>query len=127
LIALVGAARVLLLSSAFPLFNNVDEYSHFDAVYQYSRGRLPHPDRLHHDASASGLIIWLGSPEYVVRPSRFPDGIYPAPSWSVSPEAARAREKEGVRRLTGVKNHELAQPPVYYGLVASWYRAGEAL
>jgi len=127
LIALVGAARVLLLSSAFPLFNNVDEYSHFDAVYQYSRGRLPHPDRLHHDASASGLIIWLGSPEYVVRPSRFPDGIYPAPSWSVSPEAARAREKEGVRRLTGVKNHELAQPPVYYALVASWYRAGEAL
>jgi hypothetical protein len=126
-IALVGAARVLLLSSAFPLFNNVDEYSHFDAVYQYSRGRLPHPDRLHHDARASGLIIWLGSPEYVVRPSRYPDGIYPAPSWSVSPEAASIRENEGVRRLTGVKNHELAQPPVYYALGAGWYRAGEAL
>lgn len=126
-IALVGAARVLLFSSAFPLFNNVDEYSHYDAVYQLSRGRLPHPDRLHHDGTASARIIWLGSPEYVVRPSRFPDAIYPSPSWSVSPEAAKVRETEGVRRLIGVKNHELAQPPVYYALAAGWYRAGEAL
>jgi hypothetical protein len=127
-IALVGAARVFLFSSAFPLFNNVDEYSHFDAVCKYSRGALPHPERLHHDASTSRLIIWLGSPEYVVPPSRVPGGVYPRPPWSVSPEAASARLREGVRRLRGVrKNHELAQPPVYYAVAGGWYRLGETL
>ena len=127
LIALIAAARVLLFSSVFPLFNNVDEYSHFDAVYKYARGELPHPDRLHHDTRASALIIWLGSPEYIFPPSTFPGGIYPRPPWSVSPEVARARSREGVRRLTGLRNHELAQPPVYYALAGAWYRLGEAL
>lgn len=126
-IALIGAARVFLFSSAFPLFNNVDEYSHFDAVYKYSRGELPHPDRLPHDAWPSSLIIWLGSPEYIFRPSRLPGGVYPRPPWSVSPEAAKARSREGVRRLTALKNHELAQPPVYYALAGGWYRVGETL
>lgn len=127
LITLIGAARVFLLSSAFPLFNNVDEYSHFDAVYKYAGGALPHPDRLHHDTRASSLIIWLASPEYIFRPSQLAGAIYPPPPWSVPPEAARARLREGVRRLTALRNHELAQPPVYYALAGSWYRLGEAL
>lgn len=127
LIALVAAARVFFLSAAFPLFNNVDEYSHFDAVCKYSRGELPHPDRLHHDTSTSSLIIWLASPEYIFRPSKLAGGVYPHPLWSVPPEAARARLAVGVRRLIGTKNHELAQPPVYYALAGAWYRLGEAL
>ena len=126
-IALIGAARVLLLSAAFPLFNNVDEYSHFDAVYKYSRGELPHPDRLYHDTRSSTLITWFGSREYVVRPSSHPGAVYPPPPWSVSPEAARVRLRAGVRHLRGQKNHELAQPPVYYALAGTWYRLGEAL
>jgi len=126
-IALIGAARVLLFSAAFPLFNNVDEYSHFDAVYKYSRGGLPHPDRLHHDTESSRLISWLGSPEYIFRPSKLPGAVYPPPPWSVSPGAANARVIKGVRRLVGLKNHELAQPPVYYALAGGWYRLGETL
>jgi hypothetical protein len=127
LIALIAAARVLLFSAAFPLFNNIDEYSHFDAVYKYSRGELPHPDRLHHDTRASALIIWLQSPEYFAWPSRPPGTVHPRPLWSVSPEAARMTLTKGVQLLTGKLNHELAQPPVYYIFAGTWYRLGEAL
>ena len=35
--------------------------------------------------------------------------------------------REGIRRLTGLTNHELAQPPVYYVLASAWYRLGESL
>ena len=119
LIALLAAARVLLFSSVFPLFNNVDEYSHFDAVYKYAHGELPHPDRLRHDTRASALIIWLQSPEYFAWPSSLPGTAHPGPLWSVSPEVARMTLRKGVQLFTGKLNHELAQPPVYY-MVASW-------
>jgi len=43
------------------------------------------------------------------------------------PEEAQARPTRAVRRLRSLRNHELAQPPVYYALAGGWYRLGEAL
>ena len=34
----LGAVRVLIFAAGFPLFNPVDESSHYEMVYEYSRG-----------------------------------------------------------------------------------------
>ena len=56
-IARLGALRVFFYGSTFPLFNNVDEASHFDTVYKYAHGIWPHAKILPFDARSGPLLM----------------------------------------------------------------------
>ena len=74
----VAAVRILVLAAAFPLFDNVDETSHFDLVYRYSHGDIPRglapksPDVVK-------IVLYCKTMEYVSSPELFPGGRMPPP------------------------------------------------
>src|SRR6516225_738406 len=58
--------RVLAFAAAFPLFNPVDETSHYEMVYEYSRGILPGEDLRKVDTAMARIFSLYGSDEYLV-------------------------------------------------------------
>jgi len=121
----LGAVHVLLLSAAFPFFNNVDENAHVDLVNKYARGYWPsRPAELYDPASVRDFSLY-GTFEYLNPP--VPDTPYPPPTWTLEPElksrVLRARES----RWVGTVNHEAHSPPTYYVVVAAWRAIGRGL
>ena len=82
-LSILAAVRVFLFAAAFPLFNNVDEKTHFDVVYAYARGRLPAQCAGPYEPGSRGPISTYGSPEYLFTPSDYPGGVFPPPLWSL--------------------------------------------
>jgi hypothetical protein len=125
LLCCLAALRVFLLSAAFPFFNNVDEQSHFDLVYKYSRGHVP--GRLERrDADAARTIVLYASPEYVYEPGQYPEGAPPRFRWPDSVEAQTEIERL-VADSKEKMNFESTQPPLYYAVAGAWYRIGEGI
>ena len=119
----LAALRVFLFCAAFPFFNNVDEQSHFDLVYKYSRGHVP-GGLERRNADAARTIVLYATPEYFFKPGQYPEGLPPRFRWPSSAEAENELD-----RLTGEStekmNFESTQPPVYYAVAGAWYRLGE--
>jgi hypothetical protein len=42
ILCVLAGLRVFVFAAAFPFFNNVDEQAHFDLIYKYAHGRIPH-------------------------------------------------------------------------------------
>ena len=118
-----AAVRVLLLSAAFPFFNNVDERRHFDLVIKYAEGHVPCGVELIAPATLPYLSHYA-SPEFLSAPEDF-EGGYFGPMWKhpveeVAPTIARIEEIWG-----RTANQESSQPPLYYVLTAAWFHAGQ--
>jgi len=119
--------RVLALAAAFPLFNPVDETSHYEMVYEYSRGILPGEDLRKVDPAMARIFSLYGSDEYLVPQEvlqRFHRDL-PLPALP-----AALREYYYPKRLQffeAQSNIETQAPPAYYLLAAVWYRFGEWL
>lgn len=64
IICIVAAIRVFLFTAAFPFFNNVDEQTHFDLVYKYSKGHLPAAALEKFDPQVAKIIALNGTAEY---------------------------------------------------------------
>lgn len=118
-----ASLRVFLFSAAFPFFNNVDEHAHFDTVYKYSRGYLPHKGGELTDRAADRDVYYYGTMYFISRPGDFPDGEIPPPA-SIYPKKqveAVIDEKLGKPSF----NHEAFSPPVYYVAAGLWFNLGK--
>jgi hypothetical protein len=117
--------RVLAFAAAFPLFNPVDETSHYEMVYEYSRGFLPGQILIKSDPAMARIFSLYGSDEYLVAHDvlqRFHRDV-PLPALS-----GDLRDYYYPRRLQfwqAQSNIETQAPPAYYLLAAAWYRIGE--
>jgi hypothetical protein len=121
-----AAIRVLVLAAAFPLFDNVDETSHFDLVYRYSRGDIPR-GLAPKSAEAVRIIRYSKTWEYVDTPQSFPGGRTPPPGWAVPRAVLDGALAEAVVEDAAFTNSEDTQQPLYYFLAGAWYRLGELL
>lgn len=119
----LAALRVFLFCAAFPFFNNVDEQSHYDVVYKYSRGHVP-SGLERRDPDAARIIVLYSSPEYFARPGQIPDARSPRFRWPATPDA-QAELAANFRLSQEKHNHEATQPPLYYAVAGVWHRIGE--
>jgi hypothetical protein len=123
-LCIVAAVHVLFYSAAYPLFNIVDEPSHFDLVVRYSSGYLP---RGFEPMTATFMKynVMYATPEYFNPPSLFPDGKIPTPLWSEPFSSIRETYEERLVSWQAV-NHELSQPPLYYLIAGLWWNIWSA-
>jgi hypothetical protein len=126
LLSLLAGLRVFVYSAAFPFFNNVDEPIHFDLVLRYSQGQLPKqmekvlPDTVPY-------VAYYNSMAYDATPDEFPDGQYPSPLWTESPEKKRQDFNANCARWQSLENYEVSQTPLYYTLAGLWWHIGQWL
>jgi 4-amino-4-deoxy-L-arabinose transferase-like glycosyltransferase len=108
-LCLVGAIRVFIFCAAFPFFNNVDEKSHFDLVFKYSRGHLPVEPLEKFDPDAAEIIASCNTGGYFVKPGFFTpeERDKNASLWKIFP------------------NLETWAWPVYYILAGFWCWLGK--
>lgn len=126
LLCLLAAAHVFVFSAAFPFFNVVDEQAHFDLVVRYAQGDVP---RAFAPSCEEALpyIVLFSSSEYLYTPAQL-GGKFAPPPWTLPLEQAAERlaPREKFWREI-VKNHEVAQPPLYYALAGAWWQFGKLL
>lgn len=120
----LAAVHVFVFSAAFPFFNAVDEWAHFDLVVKYSQGRLPRPQEKVSAESAPYLVMY-STKEYLWASNNFPAAQF-APLWTQPPAkiAPVVSRREAAWRLE--TNYETAQPPLYYVVAGLWWRIAKA-
>jgi hypothetical protein len=130
----LAAVHVFVFSAAFPFFNNMDEFFHFDLVVKYSHGHLPRGLEPVSEESMQYATAY-GSPEYRWRPDFFPNGHYPVPFWKQpgqSEESGQAavfqqasESWRAIKNTDAWENYESAQQPLYYAVAGLWWNAGQ--
>ena len=110
-ICLAAAFRVFMFCAAFPFFNNVDETSHFDLVYKYSRGHLPAAPLEKLDPQVVDIVVPNATGEYYGRPQDR------SAQW-LTESAAFLRNQD---------NRETWAWPTYYLLAGLWCWLGRLL
>lgn len=113
ILCIYAGLRIFIYSSAFPIFNLIDEQDHYDLVVKYANLQLPK----HHDyfeLESFKSIVNYNSPEYLNRP---PENDDERASW----------KQAVVKYFVDKPNMESLSPPAYYVLAASWYRIGKFL
>lgn len=127
LILILAVCRIFLFNAAFPLFNNVDEYAHFDIVYKYSAGQFPDSALENYSHGSSELIILYGTPEYFTKPEKLQDkGISPA-LWRYPDIRKTPQFNNILSKYKGKINHESGSFPLYYLTAGLWYSVGETI
>lgn len=125
LLCLTAACRIFFFNAAFPLFNNVDEETHFDLVYKYSKGYLPKAGVEDYNRTAVEFILLYGTPEYLLKPEQFPEKTLPPPLWTHPNVCESEQFAETVNMLHNKhKNYESGSLPLYYIVAGIWYNAG---
>jgi hypothetical protein len=64
-LCVVAAVRVGMFIAAFPFFNKVDEFQHFDLVAKYARGHVPGRAETF-DAENAKVLVVYDSDEYLI-------------------------------------------------------------
>ncbi len=119
---ILTAARVLIFSAGFPLFNNVDERAHVDLVLKYSHGKVPHGIE-NYSAESARYFVYYSSPEYFLDPNKEP---YGPPVWTL-PAEEREQVLEAASQMWQARpNHESGEPPLYYAAAGQWLNLGAA-
>jgi len=126
-LAALAALRVFLLAAAFPLFSNIDEHRHIDAVLKYARGYLPAPDNTAYEPEMGRYLGLYGSPEFLLPPPGAGTRPPPPPPWRRAPEAMLRSVERGEEFFARRTNLEAMQPPAYYALAGLWLRLGQLL
>ena len=125
LFCLLAGLRVLVYAAAFPFFNNVDEYDHFDVVCKYAQGHVPRGLEQWSEEAAAYVALY-GSPEFlgVLRIShreRLPRQCGPLA------KGGRQRLRADQGPVEPGKNYESVQPPFTmwsWVLGSTWENAG---
>jgi hypothetical protein len=126
-LCIITACRIFLFNAAFPLFNNVDEPSHFDLVYKYSKGQLPRAEMETFNQETIKLILLYGTPEYLFKAEQFPKNSFPPPLWT-QPNVQKSKGfVETIAAVQNDKNFETASFPVYYMVAGIWCKVGRML
>jgi hypothetical protein len=114
ILSLVAAARVLVMSAAYPPFVYIDESLHYENVTKYARVGLPGRGDDRYDAATARTVHTIG--------------IHGAGSQAaLTPEQREAAIEKSVATFAAARNCETFSPPLYYALAAAWLRAGEAI
>jgi hypothetical protein len=116
----LAAIHVFIFSAAFPFFNVVDEWNHFDLVIKYSQGHIPRAQEKV-SAEATSYLAAFATKEYLWPSNNFPIAQFP-PSWTQPREkiAPMLLRQEAAWRLA--INCETSQPPLYYTLAGLAWR-----
>lgn len=122
-LAVFAAARVIVYSAAFPLFNNVDEQAHVDLVVKYARGNPP-TALANISPDAARLFTLYSSPEYLSKPDAATQ--LPPPIWRIAADYPRETEQLE-NQWQQQPNLESGEPPLYYAIAGGWFRLGEML
>ena len=117
--------RVLIFAAGFPLFNPVDEPSHYEMVYEYSRGRLPGGDLLKSDAEMARVFTLYSTSEYFKPRAVLRQFHRDVPMEAMPADLKEHYYPEIFAFWHGQSNIETQSPPVYYLAAAAWYRIGE--
>jgi hypothetical protein len=117
--------RVLAFAAAFPLFNPVDETSHYEMVYEYSRGILPGEDLRKVDTAMARIFSLYGSDEYLVSSDVLARFHRDRPLPALPEELRKYYYPRRLGFFLAQSNIETQAPPAYYMLAAVWYKAGE--
>jgi hypothetical protein len=125
LLCALATLRVLVYSTAFPLFNNVDEQKHFDLVVKYAQGRLLRQTDLPISPESARYFAVYNSPEYISRPTDFSGRAYPPPLWRQPPEQGGPMFAAGLADWKAQLNPELTSPPLYHAAAAVWLKLGQ--
>jgi hypothetical protein len=122
-IAVLACVRVLAFASAFPLFDNIDEYRHADRVLKYARGYWPGPELPPIEPELAEAMARYGSPEYTrdVKGS-----LAPKPPEELG-DVMRAIYDHVLAGYRAFASVDAQQPPLYPLIVSRWYRLGKAL
>ena len=123
----LAALRVLVLSAGFPLFNNVDEYHHFDYVWKCAHGELPGPMQKLSPRVATVIALYCWMPDYQSSKETIRFGQVLPPVWTLPKDVRDIAFPIWQARFASQKNHESVQPPVYYLAAGLWYRFGALL
>ncbi len=119
----IAACRVFIFNAAFPLFNNVDEQSHFDLVYKYSNAQIPRAGVVRFSPEAGEIMLLYGTPEYSAKVGQVPPPFWTIPNIQSNPEYVKA----ATEWQDASKNHEAASFPLYYTMAGVWCGIGRAL
>ncbi len=124
LLAALALARVVAFASAFPFFNNIDEYRHTDRVLKYARGYLPEAALPKIEPQLADWMARFGSPEFI-RTLEYArtKAPMPAPREQMSKLVGSFYDMKFARfrEFTSV---DAQQPPVYPWVAGHWYRLG---
>ncbi len=127
LLCIYAGLRVLIFAAAFPIFNNVDEQFHLDAIRMYARGQWPGKDLPHVDADSAKLIALYGTLEYVLDERTMEKFHLQTPPYRLPPEQASQASAQVYSHWKNSTNIEAQSTPLYYLLSAVWYRIGQVL
>ena len=116
-----AAVRLFVFIAAFPTFNNVDEFFHFDTISKYAQGEIPRKGSNGFGREAMILNSIYGTPEYF---RAFPKGQVPVPCWRYPTQTAAAEVMRAVSEHQTLVNYRSGDPPLYYLLAALWCRVG---
>ena len=122
---ILAAIRVFIYSAAFPFFNNVDEWAHYDMVMKYNHGHIPRTLEVILPETAADFVTY-NSPEYVTKPDEFPGKRVPQPLWKQSKEKVQPYLDSTISIFKGAPNPESTQPPLYYMAAGAWTRLGSS-
>jgi hypothetical protein len=121
----LGALRVLVFAAGFPLFNPVDETSHYEMVYEYSRGVWPGPQLFKTDREMARIFSLYGTDEYLIAKDVLQRHNRDVPLPALSPDLRDFTFPLRMSFWLPQSNIETQSPPVYYLVAAAWYRLGE--
>ena len=120
-----AALRVLVFAAGYPLFNPVDEPSHYEMVYEYSRGHLPGGDLLKSDAETARIFTLYSSSEYFKPRELLRQFHRDVPIALMPADLKEHYYPEIFAFWHRQSNIETQSPPMYYLVAAVWYRIGE--
>lgn len=118
--------RVLIFAAAFPLFNPVDEKSHYAVIYRFSHGYLPASELPRTDPEMARVFTLYGSSEYF-QPREVLEKFHrDVPIAELPADLKQYHFAKVFKFWSELPDMEVQSPPVYYLFAALWYRLGAA-
>ncbi|MBV9342386.1 MAG: hypothetical protein JO159_16055 [Acidobacteria bacterium] len=122
LLCIYAAFRIWFFAAAFPLFNNIDEQSHFACVEMFVEGRFPGKKLPPFDPVSARIASIYSSGEYLNPEDLLVRTGQNVPITSLPPGRRETRFHSEFAYWSRHVNFEAQAPPLYYLLAAGWYR-----
>jgi hypothetical protein len=131
-LCIYASLRILVLTTAFPLFNYLDEKMHFLSIRMYAEGHLPGKELPQIDGEFARTFLPYWSPEYDQSQEAMDRNGISVPLYRLNSQAKDSAFAQGyyarkLEMLSRTQNFEAQAPPLYYMVAAGWYNLGAHL